>query len=177
MAGRSGAEVISELYLSYAPAVLRWASRLGGPKADAEDIVQEVFLIAQRSLHTVRDSDRIRSWLFQVTANELRRRHRRDWLRRFLGDFPADDAESAPDLRATPEESFERREAVELTYRILDSMADKYRTVLVLFQLEGMSGEEISELTGRKLATVWVHLHRARADFLRRHQAMKGAAR
>ena len=46
-------------------------------------------------------------------------------------------------------------------YRILDRLPSKYRDVIILFELEGASGEEIAELTGRKLATVWVHLHRA----------------
>jgi DNA-directed RNA polymerase specialized sigma24 family protein len=51
-------------------------------------------------------------------------------------------------------------------YRILDRLTDKYREVLILFELEGASGEQIAALTGRKLATVWVHLHRARRQFL-----------
>jgi DNA-directed RNA polymerase specialized sigma24 family protein len=45
-------------------------------------------------------------------------------------------------------------------------MPDKYRTAIILFELEELSGEEIAALTGLKLATVWVHLHRARARFL-----------
>ena len=48
----------------------------------------------------------------------------------------------------------------------LSRLPEKYRTVLVLFELEGLSGEDVAALTGTKLATVWVHLHRARAAFL-----------
>ena len=51
-------------------------------------------------------------------------------------------------------------------YRILDRLGEKYRRALVLFELEELSGEEIAALTGLKLATVWVHLHRGRALFL-----------
>jgi RNA polymerase sigma-70 factor (ECF subfamily) len=52
-------------------------------------------------------------------------------------------------------------------------MTEKYRTVLILFELEELSGEEISEMTGTKIATVWVQLHRARADFLQRLEALE----
>ena len=43
-----------------------------------------------------------------------------------------------------------------------------HREVLVLFEIEELSGEEIAELTGAKIATVWVWLHRARAEFAKR---------
>jgi DNA-directed RNA polymerase specialized sigma24 family protein len=44
-------------------------------------------------------------------------------------------------------------------------MSEKYRTMLVLFRLEGLSGEELAALSGLPIATVWVRLHRARAQF------------
>jgi len=49
--------------------------------------------------------------------------------------------------------------------------------VLILFELEGASGEEIAALTGRKLATVWVHLHRARRHFLEEMERETGEHR
>jgi DNA-directed RNA polymerase specialized sigma24 family protein len=55
---------------------------------------------------------------------------------------------------------------VELVYRILDTMDEKYRSVLILFEMESMSGEDVAKLTGTKLATLWVQLRRARAQFL-----------
>jgi RNA polymerase sigma-70 factor (ECF subfamily) len=71
---------------------------------------------------------------------------------------------AAPHL--TPVDEFERRQASEMVYRILDRLPAKYRNVMVLFELEELSGEEIATLTGLKPATVWVHLHRARARFV-----------
>ena len=46
-------------------------------------------------------------------------------------------------------------------------MDEKYRSVLILFEMESMSGEDVAKLTGMKLATIWVRLRRARAQFLR----------
>ncbi|MHB8874283.1 MAG: RNA polymerase sigma factor [Myxococcaceae bacterium] len=167
---------LREIYLAHSQTVSRWAFRLGGPSADVDDIVQEVFLLAQRKLGALRDAGSLRPWLYRITANEVHRRRRRERLWWWLRGSPEDYANEVGAGGRTPYENLESRQATELTYRILDSMAGKYRTVLILFQLEGMSGEQISALTGTRLATVWVHLHRARADFLRRLQALQGAS-
>jgi len=65
----------------------------------------------------------------------------------------------------------QRREATAALYDILDGIGEKYRTVIILFELEGLSGEEIAALTGISLANVWVRLHRARQKVLKRFLA------
>ncbi len=54
-----------------------------------------------------------------------------------------------------------------MVHRALDRLHDRYRTVLVLFELEGMSGQQLSELLGIRVDAVWVCLHRARKAFAR----------
>ena len=51
-------------------------------------------------------------------------------------------------------------------------MKEDQRTVLILFELEGHSGEEVAELTGTRPETVWVRLHRAREQFRTRLQRL-----
>src|SRR5206468_11658292 len=58
-------------------------------------------------------------------------------------------------------QTLERRRSAELIYRALDGLADHYRTVFILFEIEGLSGEKIAELTNTRVATVWVRLNRA----------------
>jgi RNA polymerase sigma-70 factor (ECF subfamily) len=67
----------------------------------------------------------------------------------------------------------ERRQ---LVYRVLDRLAEKERVLLVMFEIEEMSGAEIAEKLGVKLGTVWVRLHRARAAFVRALEAEGGGA-
>src|SRR5206468_2683122 len=50
--------------------------------------------------------------------------------------------------------------------RVLDGMGEKYRSVIILFELEGLPGEEVARLMDARPATVWVWLHRARSQFL-----------
>jgi RNA polymerase sigma-70 factor (ECF subfamily) len=62
----------------------------------------------------------------------------------------------------------ELRERVVFFYRILDGLGEAYRTTFILFELEGLSGERIAEITGARTGTVWVRLARARRAFIER---------
>jgi DNA-directed RNA polymerase specialized sigma24 family protein len=53
-------------------------------------------------------------------------------------------------------------------YRILDGLGEASRTTFILFELEGLSGERIAEITGTRVGTVWVRLTRARRAFIER---------
>ncbi|MEA2699401.1 MAG: hypothetical protein QOI66_3672 [Myxococcales bacterium] len=165
---------LATLYRQNAGKVARWAGRLNGPEGDLEDIVQEVFIIAQRGLPQWRGDAKITTWLYEITLRVVRDRRRyakwRRWLfgRREPGAVTAwrDELANIPAEQPGPLELLVRRESAETLYRILDGMADRYRTVLVLFELEGLSGEEIAKVTGMSLANVWIRLFRARKKFM-----------
>lgn len=172
---RPGAS-LADLYRAHASDVGRWAQRLGGPLMDVEDVVQEVFLVAHRKLPTFRYDASPSTWLFRITHNVVRHRRRKDRLRKWLSGT----AEAEQDARPTEErgalEKLEARQSADRLYSVLNQMSDRYRTVLVLFELEEQSGEQIAQLLGAKTATVWVWLHRARADFLKRMRALETEA-
>lgn len=161
---RAAAPRFADLYRDNVQAVARWAGRLGGPSLEMEDIVQEVFMIAHRRLPDFRGESRVSTWLFGITQNVVRHRRRKEGLRRWLS-LAADDPGQSPPPRPTPVEELERREATRIVYRALDRLREKYRTVFVLFEIEGLSGPEIAALTGLSPATLRVQLHRARAQF------------
>ena len=159
------APTLAELFRAHAAQVHRWAARLGGPSIDADDVVQEVFLAAHRKLGGFRGDAQLTTWLYGITENVVRHRRRKERWRRFLGGGAADVAGDVPDPSRAPDEQLAGAQAAAETYRALDALKEKYRTVLILFELEGHSGEEIAALMGAKVATVWVWLHRARAEF------------
>lgn len=154
------------IYRAHSARVARWASRLGGPTVDVEDVVQEVFLTVHRLISEFRGDAQITTWLFRMTQNVVRHRRRKERWRRWLGGSSDEVAGHVASTRPTPIEAIEQREAHQLVYRVLDRMAEKYRTAIILFEIDGRSGEEIAALTGTRIETVWVHLHRARAQFL-----------
>jgi RNA polymerase sigma-70 factor (ECF subfamily) len=159
---------LGELYREHAGTVARFAQRLGGPSLDVEDVVQEVFLVAHKQLPSFRGEARVTTWLYRITENVVRHRRRKERFRRWLGGSSEEVGGKQASLRPTPVEDLERREASRTVYRVLDQMSERSRTLIILFELDGKSGEEIAELTGQKVGTVWVALHRAREQFLER---------
>jgi len=159
---------LAEVYRRHARDVGRWAARLGGPATDVEDVVQEVFLAAHRKLGGFRGDASLTTWLYRITENVVRHRRRKERFRRWLGGTADETAGEVAAPGPSPLEALGERQATERVYRVLNGMKEKYRTVLILFELEELSGEQVASLTGAKLATVWVWLHRARADFARR---------
>ena len=158
------------LYREYGPTVERWALRLGGPSCDGEDAVQEVFTIVHKQLPKFRGDSKVSTWLFGITENvvnhQRRRKQRLAGIRRLLGSNASDAAAQLGRTQGQPLESLERREANARVYAALDRVKEPYRSALILFEIEELSGQEIAELKGVQIATVWVWLHRARAKFL-----------
>lgn len=153
---------IEHVYTTHVQQVTRWVARLAGPQHEVEDLVQEVFLRVHDSLSSFRGESALATWIYAITANVVRARRRREWLRRFLTGGPSvaelEIAASGP----TPLEVLERRRSTALVYAALETLSDDYRTIFILFELDGLSGEAIAELTGVRLPTVWVRLSRAR---------------
>jgi len=164
------------VYRAHAKTVSRWAGRLLGPGADCEDVVQEVFIVARRKLPRFDPRAELTTWLYEITVRVVQdwRRRRRWWSwatgrgaspsRGRAQLRPPTLGEDAPD----PVTRLEVRERVLLLYRILDGLGEAYRTTFILFEIEGLSGERIAEITGARPGTVWVRLARARRVFVER---------
>lgn len=165
---------VDKVYRDHVADVTRWASRLGGPGADLEDLVQEVFMRVQRYLPSYRGEAQLTTWLFQITANVVRHHRRRERWRALLGrsDDVKDSTMREPE--ASPEDQIAKREASRLVYRALDRMKERYRTAIILFEIEDLPGEKVAELMGITLTNVWVLLHRARAELVKQVEAIRG---
>jgi RNA polymerase sigma-70 factor, ECF subfamily len=165
--GPARALTFAAVYAEHAGTVARWAARLGGPSADAEDITQEVFVIVNRRLAEFRGDARLTTWLFGITAkvaaNERRRRRLRQWWFRLVPGA-GDDAPTPADGAL---EQLEKRERRVLFYQALDRLNERHRRALVLFELEELSVDEVAAHLELRPGTARVLLHRARAAFLK----------
>jgi RNA polymerase sigma-70 factor (ECF subfamily) len=158
---------VDELYEKYALEVKRWASRLAGPReVDLQDLVHDVFVIALRRHFIFRGDAHVRTWLFRITRNVVRNRRRRAFIRGLLFRRHQDALIAAIPTPATPEEESDRHERHCRLYQALDRLPDCYRTTLILYEIERLSGEEVAALTGTSLGTVWVRLHRGRSKLV-----------
>ncbi|HEY8922900.1 MAG TPA: sigma-70 family RNA polymerase sigma factor [Polyangia bacterium] len=181
---------VEAVYRRYGARVSRWAARLAGPGLDLEDIVHDVFLVVLRRLNEFRWDARLSTWLHEITIHVVQAHRRKRRLRAWLWPFgraggAAADGEAAPvggralaradgrnleeqlaDERLSPLESAERRQAAALLYHFLDQLSEKYRTAVVLFELEGLPCQEIASLTGTSVANVWARVSRGREQLI-----------
>lgn len=167
------APTLEEVYRTHAKQVARYAARLAGPNLDHEDVVHDVFLVVERRLSEFRGEAQMSTWLFQITMHVVRG-HRRKFRQRSLLPFRLLE-QHAPMAQAklTPAEALEGRREAELCYRILDKLPEKQRTALILFELEGQSGDVVAATMGAPVDTVWVWLHRGRRSFLKHLQRLE----
>lgn len=163
---------VAKLYRTHAQTVARWAWQLGGPGIGVEDVVQEVFLVAHRRLGDFHGPGKVTTWLYRTTDHIVRRERRRRGLRLRLHLRVS----TEPEEHDFQPDEVARNEARRIVYTILDGMKEKYRSAFILFELEHRSGEEIAELLSTRTETVWVWLHRARAQFLEKLQAFRNDA-
>jgi RNA polymerase sigma-70 factor (ECF subfamily) len=153
------------LYQTHFVEVARWVRALGASAGDIEDLTQEVFIILRRKLDGF-DGHNVRGFLYRIAQRTVRDHRRSAWFRN-LFCMRAPEARGLPSETPTALQVLELREKRKIVERILARMSEKRRSTFVLFEIEGYSGEEISQIQGVPLATVWTRLHHARRDFLR----------
>ncbi len=129
-------------------------------------MTQEVFTLAFAKLDRFGGGN-FGHWLHRICANVVTDRHRkrrvRETFRRLTGGQRDVEVDRAP----TPEANTARAQSERQVAFILSRMKPKHREVFALYELEGLSGEEIAARVGCPVNTVWTRLHHARADFVR----------
>lgn len=160
----SARPTLAGLYRAHAGFVWRVVRRMGIPEAAAEDVVQEVFLVARRRLPDYEGRGAPTSWLYAiargVTSNYRRGQARAERrLRVVTGPRPT----AVP----SPEDEVGRADAAALVQRFLDALPADQREVFVLADLEGLSGPEIARALDLNLNVAYSRLRLAREKFRR----------
>jgi RNA polymerase sigma-70 factor, ECF subfamily len=148
------------VYDAYAPFVWRSLQRMGVPESDLEDALQEVFIVVHRKLDQY-DADRAKlsTWLFGITLNVARKHRTRGRLT--LGA----DVDATPCDQPSQDVQLQRRQQAERLNLVLGKMRPEHGATFVMFELEGLSCQEIADLTGVPVGTVYSRLHKARDQF------------
>jgi RNA polymerase sigma-70 factor (ECF subfamily) len=150
----------------------RAAERLGVTGADAEDLVQDVFVVMWRRWDDYRRDRPLRPWMVGIAAH-LAQSHRRRRLR----EVPAAELDIT-DEQPLAEERLSAAAARTLVMRALARLPARHRSPLVLHEIEGLSIQEISRLLSIPLSTVYTRVRRARVAFataVKKLQARAGA--
>ncbi len=152
---------IAPLVEEHYQALYRYAYRLSGSQADAEDLTQETFCKAQPQLGQLRDPARAKPWLFSILRNAYLHRARSDRAHRqvsldAVGDVPAAPPDELPDI------------APEQLQRALSELPEGFRTPVILFYFEDMSYRDIAEQMDLPIGTVMSRLARGKAHLRER---------
>lgn len=154
------------LYDRYASLVHRFAAALGVPAEEREDAVQDIFIAVFRSLRHFRGEAQLSTWIYRIAARHAirlgRRRRMRETMRVMM-------LKERPQPEIDPSERSTRLATLD---RLLAKLAPKKRTVLVLFEVEGLSAKEIADVVGCPENTVWSRLHHARAEMVKAARRM-----
>jgi RNA polymerase sigma-70 factor, ECF subfamily len=167
------------VYRTHGRTVARWAMRLLGPKADFEDVVQDVFMVVRRRLPEFRGEAEITTWLYEITVRVAQRwRMRARWWSWVTGrgqnpgrGHAPEQPVPMPESPSDPQALLEAQERMRILYQLLDELSEAQRTTFILFEIEGLSGAQIAKITGTGINTVWVRLSRARRKFMERMRA------
>ena len=161
-AAEGDADAFTELVRRYGASVLRWAQSLSGNATLSHDVAQQSLLSAYRGAHTYRGAASVKSWLFTITRNTARRLGARHQLEvpheEPLLRLGVDAGWGSPD----PEMLAVRAERHAHLYAALNRLAEADRQVILLRDIEQLSGPEAAELLGVSLRAMKSRLHRAR---------------
>ena len=158
-------EAFDELVRRYQTPVLNLTRVLTAGSADAEDLAQDVFVRAWRSLSGFRGESSFRTWLYRVAINVVQsHRGRTSRLRRLFrsapssADEPDDGIESARDPHDL-EQGFLLRDAID---KALATLPEELRLAVTLRDVQGLDYRAIAEITGTPIGTVESRIFRAR---------------
>ncbi|MBQ5977689.1 MAG: sigma-70 family RNA polymerase sigma factor [Oscillospiraceae bacterium] len=164
---KGDANAFEHLVHAYEKTVYNLALRTLGNREDAEDVTQEAFLKAYRSLDSFRGDSKFSVWLYRIVSNLcldlLRSRQRKPTQSLTVEDDDGEIGElEISDEHFSPEKLLDRKLTRESVQRGLSALPDDSRQILLLRELQGMSYEEIGQALDLEPGTVKSRIFRAR---------------
>lgn len=160
-------EVISSIegiYEKYKPSIYIYLYYQTGTKEAAEELCQEVFLRAFKSLSSYRGDCSVKTWLYTIARNLYATQYKRDSKYTIVALDDINEGEFLSE-EGLPEEAMEKREKRERVRKVLNLLKKEYRSVLILCDVMEFSYVEIVELMGWSLSKVKITIFRARIQF------------
>jgi RNA polymerase sigma-70 factor (ECF subfamily) len=152
-----------DLHRSLYPSAVAFLRQMGVRDPELDDVCQEVFLQVFRYLGRFQGRADLTTWLYKICISQAGRLRRRQKVVRILG------AVFGPREAASTQASLDLPES-EITRRVREAVAllgPRQREVFVLYELEGLPGEQVARILDCPVATVWTRLHYARQQFQR----------
>jgi len=161
-------EAFGHLIDRHATAIVNLAYRMVGNRAEAEDLAQETFLSAFKSLSTFRADSKFSTWLYRIATNKCK-----DWLRaKRPGQGQQDvDIDELLDIDVaedrTPERLLLQQQVAKELEQAIQRLPPLYREAFVLKHIEGLSYEEMQEILGVNGDTLKMRVYKGRLQLSR----------
>ena len=168
------AEAFRLIFERYSRPVISFIFDMVNDRALAEELTQETFVRAFRSIHTMRRETKLSTWLFGIARNVARESLRTRARANNHVDLADKSVMDLSDQKPVPVEGLLSKELNELIRRSLAALDEDKRLVFTLKVLHQCSYEEIATITGFSLAKLKTDLHRARAEMRKRIGAYAG---
>jgi RNA polymerase sigma-70 factor (ECF subfamily) len=176
----SGRPTFAEVAREHLDRLYGYCLRLTGDRADAEDLVQETLIRAMRGYPSLRDSARVKGWLFAIATNtwrDLARARRRQVPTVSFDEVMVDDDQFSLFATIAIEDPFPYSDELHLDFlrlfrdedvgAVFAAIAPAFRLPLILTVIHGFSCKEVAAILGIPLGTVLSRLHRGRKQLER----------
>ncbi|SET09985.1 RNA polymerase sigma-70 factor, ECF subfamily [Natronincola peptidivorans] len=161
------------LYQKYKEPIFSYIYYLSTNHTEAEEICQDVFLKVYLNIDKFEGRSSFKTWIYRIAKNtflEFKRKSKREVL---TCDTNLLERENH-DATVVPESYLLHREKHRLIQETLNRMSEKYKSFIILRELQNLSYQEISEITDVKVNTVKVNIYRARSEFQKIYKELEG---
>lgn len=159
-------EAFGQLIDRHASSIVNLAYRMVGNRAEAEDLAQETFLSAFKSLATFRADAKFSTWLYRIATNKCK-----DWLRVKRPGEQLHDVDEALDTHVaedrTPERLLSQQQVALELEQAIQRLPPLYREAFVLKHVEGLSYEEMQAILGVNGDTLKMRVYKGRLQLSR----------
>ncbi len=158
----------NEIVLRYKGKVYNYIRRMVPAPSDAEDLTQETFVRAYLSIHSFQSKSSLNTWLFRIATNlciDFSRKTKNTTRQTLSLTLYTEDEEKeldVPDSKADPQRMLLNSELGAVLEAALQELPDKLRSVFLLYDVEGLSYEEIAAIASCPLGTVKSRIYNAR---------------
>lgn len=138
------------------------AFKYTGKSYDAEDLVQETMYTAYKKFSQLRDEKKIRSWLFMILRSHFLKEKRQLATRPYLDDGNGYLKNITDESEKTLPDKYEEKMNRQEVQRVLDVLPEKFKSILILYYMEEMTYQEISQFLDIPIGTVMSRLARGK---------------
>ncbi|HAM38812.1 MAG: hypothetical protein A2474_06620 [Elusimicrobia bacterium RIFOXYC2_FULL_34_12] len=171
-AKKGNAQAFEKLIKQHEQKIYNLLLKMTNNRVFAEDLFQETFLTVWKKIKSFKGNSEFSTWLYRIAVNTVLMKHRKKTINSVSFDTPILTStgeikrDFGDDWSKNPLATLENKELKEELNKAIKSLPDKYRTVLVLRDIEYMSNEEVRKILKISIPSVKSRLHRARL-FLR----------